>query len=118
MNPGQVVTVAGRLSRGQFWLWSFVTWVLLYLVSAALGAAPPAVLIWIVNGGALIVLVTLSVRRLHDRGYSGWWMLLVLVPVAGALWLLWQTAIRRGVAHENRWGPDPLQASGDYLVVR
>jgi len=33
------------------------------------------------------------------------------------LWLIWQLAFRRGVADGNRWGEDPLQAQGDYLVV-
>jgi hypothetical protein len=40
------------------------------------------------------------------------------VPVAGALWLVWQIALKRGVADTNRWGGDPLSERGDYLVVQ
>ena len=50
-----------------------------------------------------------SVARLHDRSRSGWWVAAVLVPVAGALWLAWELALRRGSAHANLYGPDPRE---------
>ena len=108
----------GRLARGQFWLHSLLLWAALYLLSALLGQMATGIVVWLVNGAVLLALVMLCIRRLHDRNYAGWWLLAVLVPVAGALWLLWQLALRRGVAQDNRWGPDPLQPRGDYLVVR
>ena len=27
------------------------------------------------------------VRRLHDRNKSGWWLLIVLIPIIGPFWL-------------------------------
>ena len=58
---------------------------------------------------AVLLLGGLAVARLHDRGRSGWWLAPILVPVAGALWLAWELALRRGSAHANAWGPDPRQ---------
>lgn len=107
----------GRAPRGQFWLHSFVLWMSLYALSAVLGPLATGIVVWFVNGVVLAALVLLCIRRLHDRNYAGWWLLAVLIPVAGALWLLWQLALRRGVAQDNRWGRDPLQLRGDYLVV-
>ena len=118
MKLGQFFCAGGRVSQGRFWLHSFVVWVLFYLVSAVLGPLATGMVVWLVNGVTLVALVTLCIRRLHDRNYSGWWLLLVLVPVGGALSLLWQLALRRGVAQDNRWGRDPLHPRGDYLVVR
>lgn len=107
-----------RVSRGQFWLQSLVIWLALYLLSAALGPLLSGIFVWLVNGAALVALVLLCIRRLHDRNYSGWWLFVVLIPVAGAIWLVWQLALRRGIDDDNRWGRDPRQSSGDYLVVR
>jgi uncharacterized membrane protein YhaH (DUF805 family) len=118
MTPLHLLSATGRASRGQFWLQSLVIWLALYGLAAALGMLLSGVLVWLVNGAALLALVMLCIRRLHDRNYAGWWVLVVLIPVLGALWLVWQLALRRGVAHDNRWGADPRQLPADYLVVR
>jgi uncharacterized membrane protein YhaH (DUF805 family) len=110
-------SAAGRVSRGQFWLQAIAFWAVFYMVWAVLGALAAGLVVGVVNGVALVTLVMLCIRRLHDRNYAGWWLFVVLVPVAGALWLVWQLALRRGVAQDNRWAPDPLQPRGDYLVV-
>ena len=118
MRLSQFFSAKGRLSRGRFWLQAAIVWALFYLVWNLLGPSAGAPVVWLVNGAALAALVLLSIRRLHDRDYSGWWLVLAVVPVAGALWLVWQLAIRRGVAQGNRWGDDPLRHRGDYLVVQ
>ena len=49
------------------------------------------------------------VKRLHDRGRSGWWMLFfVLVPVVGQIWGLVSLGFMEGAAGANRYGDDPL----------
>ncbi|OOG45098.1 DUF805 domain-containing protein [Polaromonas sp. A23] len=118
MKSFQFFNAAGRLSRAGFWLHGLVVWVVFYLAWSVLGNPAAGAAVWLINVPALAALGLLCIRRLHDRNYSGWWLLLVVVPVAGALWLFWQTAVRRGVAQDNRWGVDPLQSRADYLVVR
>src|SRR5207249_3762948 len=118
MKSFQFFKAGGRLSRGGFWLHGLVVWVVFYLVWSALGNPAAGALAWVINAPALAALILLCIRRLHDRNYSGWWLLLVVIPVAGALWLVWQTALRRGVSQDNHWGADPLQPCSDYLVVR
>jgi uncharacterized membrane protein YhaH (DUF805 family) len=118
MNSFQFFKAQARLSRGSFWLHGLAVWVVFYLVSSMMGGSGVVGLTWLISGAALLALVLLCVRRLHDRSYSAWYLLLVFIPVVGALWLLWQCAFRRGLAQSNSWGDDPLQASGDYLVVR
>lgn len=108
----------GRITRSSFWLSGTLVWLGLYTAWAAVGSTSPPLLTWLINGAALLALAVLCIRRLHDCNHSGWWLLVVVVPVIGALYLAWQLALRRGVPQDNRWGPDPLQRQGDYLVVR
>jgi uncharacterized membrane protein YhaH (DUF805 family) len=50
--------------------------------------------------------IAVSVRRLHDRDYSGWWFLIVLTGIGAIVLLVW--FCMRGTAGANRFGPDPL----------
>ena len=118
MTVLQFFSLGGRLSRGGFWLSGVVVWVTLYVAWAVVGMPSSAVLVWLINGIALLALGLLCIRRMHDRNHSGWRLLVVAIPVLGALYLVWQLALRRGVPQDNRWGPDPLVRHGDYLVVR
>nr|WP_237183157.1 DUF805 domain-containing protein [Roseomonas gilardii] len=48
-------------------------------------------------------------KRWHDRGRSGWWNLLLLLPFIGWLWLFISLCCRDGTRGPNRYGPDPLE---------
>lgn len=92
---------SGRASRSEYW-WFFL-WTLL----------PPLVLGPFGQDGAsltsglqlLLVVPALSVfcRRMHDTGRSGWWWLVVLVPVFGPIILL-VLLCQRGQPRANRYG--------------
>jgi uncharacterized membrane protein YhaH (DUF805 family) len=47
-------------------------------------------------------------KRWHDRDKSGWWTLIVLIPVIGPIWLLVECGILEGTKGPNRFGQDPL----------
>tara|TARA_Y100000766_G_scaffold244887_1_gene224374 strand:+ start:251 stop:628 length:378 start_codon:yes stop_codon:yes gene_type:complete len=46
------------------------------------------------------------VRRLHDVGKSGWFYLIALIPLIGAIWLF-VLFVTEGQKDGNKWGPDP-----------
>jgi uncharacterized membrane protein YhaH (DUF805 family)/cold shock CspA family protein len=50
--------------------------------------------------------LALLVRRLHDIGLSGWFILLGFVPMVGSLIILVFTLVG-SQKHENKWGPVP-----------
>lgn len=54
----------------------------------------------------LIPTLAVNVRRLHDIGRSGWWLLIALVPLVGWI-VLFVFACLDGTAGANRFGPDP-----------
>ena len=103
----------GRAARSEYWYWTlFVT--LLVIVTLLIdltvfgfnttGVNPISS---IVSLATLLPNVAVSVRRLHDIDRSGWWVLLVLIPLIGGIVLLvW--ACMRGTVGMNRFGSDPL----------
>lgn len=107
---GKYVTFAGRARRAEYW-WFVLFEILANAVAAVIdqggtnGAAEGVV-------GLVLLLpgLAVAVRRLHDLGRSGWWLLISLVPLIGVLVLLvWDC--RRGTPGPNRHGPDPLSGA-------
>ena len=62
----------------------------------------------------LIPGLAVGVRRCHDTGRSGWWLLIVLVPCIGPLWLLILLALPSDV-YDNQYGPNPNGAYPDEV---
>ena len=50
--------------------------------------------------------IAVGIRRLHDIDKSGWWTLVGLIPVVGAIWLIVLFATE-GNTSENQFGEDP-----------
>lgn len=53
--------------------------------------------------------LALSVRRLHDTGKSGWWMLITLIPLVGPLIMLF-FMVKDSQPGTNEYGPNPKEA--------
>jgi len=104
---------SGRARRKEYWMFILFN----TLVSCALvvldlltGTAVKSV-----GLGALSGLYTLAifipgfavaVRRLHDIGRSGWWLLINLIPLIGGIIFL-VFSVTEGQRGDNRYGPDP-----------
>jgi uncharacterized membrane protein YhaH (DUF805 family) len=105
------VNFSGRAIRSEFWYW-FLFVVLVVIASSVIDAVLFSELelspISTLAGLALILPgIAISIRRLHDLDRSGWWYLLVFVPlVGGIILLIWNCM--RGTVGPNRFGPDPL----------
>ena len=75
---------SGRATRSEYW-WFVLCEVLILGIASLISD-------WLPGLFALaLVLPALAVgaRRLHDTGRSGWWLLLMLVPFIGGLFLLY-----------------------------
>ncbi|RYF93219.1 MAG: MFS transporter, partial [Caulobacteraceae bacterium] len=73
---------------------------------------------WIIAVGLVWPLVAIGVKRCHDRGRSGWWLLAALVPVLGWAWLIWDLGLRPGVAGANGFGPPTIDQDGGVRDIR
>lgn len=108
-------TFSGRAQRPEFWWFTLFT----ILVGIGLGVLDALVFGFGEEGGRPLSLLAslalllpglaVSVRRLHDVGRSGWWLLIHLVPLIGALVLLWWHT-RPSEPGPNAHGPPPLPA--------
>ena len=47
----------------------------------------------------------IATKRWHDRGKSGWWSLIVLVPIIGGIWAFIELAVLGGDEGDNDYGP-------------
>ena len=56
--------------------------------------------------------LALAVKRLHDRGRSGWFCLVGVIPFVN-IWLTIDLLFLRGTEGPNRFGEDPLGVRDD-----
>ncbi|MGF7161418.1 uncharacterized membrane protein YhaH (DUF805 family) [Rhodoligotrophos appendicifer] len=96
----------GRINRALWWLGLICTVLLSGLGVIVFGH--DSVLAWLWNLILLYPSLCIYIKRCHDRDQSGWWVLLLLVPVVGFLWALINLGIMQGTRGPNRFGPDPL----------
>jgi uncharacterized membrane protein YhaH (DUF805 family) len=101
------VNFSGRACRSEYWYWAlFVSLcnIAALIIDNAIGAYVVSSLFSL---AVLLPGLGLAVRRLHDLDRSGWWLLLALIPLIGAIILLiWFCT--RGTVGPNRFGPDRL----------
>jgi uncharacterized membrane protein YhaH (DUF805 family) len=112
--------VSGRLGRLRYFAYSFwLTFVGMFLVTYVLDLPLPyisdAISALLGYGSLIAALLVLSTRRLEDMGRSGWWAVLVLIPVLNVIFGMW-LLLARGSATSNRYGPAPPGNSW-FLVV-
>lgn len=122
---------SGRLNRKAYWLKGFVLVgmvglaVQVFAVLAGL-LAGTSDLGAILGTSALLVValpmmvfnfwvgLAISVKRAHDLGHSGWWLLFFLVPIYN-LWIAIVMGFFRGTPGPNAYGPDPIDPISDYI---
>lgn len=98
---------SGRSRRREYWLFFLFT-IIANMVAGVLDVATGTGAISAIVAIVLIVpSIAVLVRRLHDTNRSGWWALLILLPILGGLILL-IFCIFKGTQGSNRFGPDPL----------
>ena len=96
-----------RLRRRTYWWAVIAAWITFFVVRETLGLERIAGAATAWAALQVLVLLALSIARLHDRGRSARALSAALIPVVGALWLCWELACRRGTAGSNAHGADP-----------
>ena len=103
---GKYATFSGRARRSEYW-WFFLAYFLVYFVAVIIDALLGVMVLEVVVGLAVLIpSLAVGVRRLHDVGQSGWWLLIALIPLVGAIVLL-VFACQDSQPGPNRWGPSP-----------
>jgi uncharacterized membrane protein YhaH (DUF805 family) len=114
----QYADFTGRARRTEYWmfvLFTAIIQIVLAVLDSLLGLAfmpGTGVLTMLYLLAVLLPSLGVSVRRLHDTGRSGWWVLIGLVPFVGAIVLIVFAALE-GDRGPNAFGPDPKTAVGN-----
>jgi len=107
----------GRSRRKEYWyflLCNVIAGMVLGVVDGLTGMLDDATGIGLLSGlymlAVLIPSLAVSVRRLHDTGRSGWWMLLGIIPLLGLVVLFF--AAQDSQPGDNHYGPNPKGVAG------
>lgn len=100
------VGFSGRARRREYWMFFLIN----ILIAIALTIVDNALTIGFIAPVYSLVLLpptlAVTVRRLHDTGRTGWWILIGLVPIIGTIALLVFLATD-GKPGDNRFGSNP-----------
>lgn len=125
---------SGRSRRKEFWMF-FIFTILVYIIAMVLDSlfgfgtttrhadmGNGGVSIGFNSSGGIITLIAMlallvpsiavAVRRLHDTDRSGWWLLIGLVPLVGAIVLI-VFYFLEGTVGSNRFGTNPKEGVAD-----
>ena len=103
----------GRARRKEYWffvLFNIIISVALAIVDYVTGTYNSTMGMGLLGGlytlAVLLPAIAVSIRRLHDTGRSGWWLLIALVPVVGGIVLL-VFMVLDSQPGDNAYGPSP-----------
>lgn len=113
----QYVGFSGRARRSEYWYWTLFV-VILGIVANLLDGAMSSgnsrsyLISGILNLALLLPNLAVAVRRLHDTSRSGWWILIGLIPIIGAIVLL--VFYVQDSHADNQYGPSPKGVGAAY----
>ena len=106
----QYADFSGRARRKEYWMFT-----LFHAIAAAVLSVidiilfgDPSFFYGLYLLGTFIPILAVSVRRLHDIGKSGWWYLIILIPIIGGL-ILFIFSVMDSEPGSNNWGPNPKE---------
>lgn len=97
---------SGRARRKEYWMFTLISFVISLVLTIIGSAIGVEFISYIYSIGVLIPTLAVAVRRLHDTGRSGWWLLIALVPLVGAIVLIVFLA-SEGKPETNEHGANP-----------
>jgi uncharacterized membrane protein YhaH (DUF805 family) len=100
------VDFQGRARRAEYW-WYILVYIVIDIVLTIVQSMLHTTFITALFGLALLLpSLGVSFRRMHDIDKSAWWLLIGLIPLVGAIILIYWFA-QPGTSGPNQFGPDP-----------
>jgi uncharacterized membrane protein YhaH (DUF805 family) len=106
---------SGRARRKEYWM--FALFNIIFVIAAmiidnvigtTMAGLPYGLFYFLYVLAIFIPGLAVGVRRLHDVGKSGWFMLIALIPIVGGIWLL-VLFCTDGVIGQNEYGTNPKE---------
>ena len=99
----------GRARRTEFWMFTLVH-IIIILLSLFLGPVPFILYMLL----TIMPAVAVGIRRLHDTGRSGWWILAANVPILFVIYYYYM--VLEGDQGANIYGDSPKESYMDRLM--
>ena len=103
---------SGRARRKEFWMFFLFNLIVAVIISVIdmMIFGSPGILYGLYTLAVLLPVLGVTVRRLHDTGRTGWWVLAMLIPVIGFIvWIIFM--VLEGQPGDNEYGPNPKGAA-------
>ncbi|MCR9100340.1 MAG: DUF805 domain-containing protein [bacterium] len=97
----------GRARRKEYWMFVLFNMLVSFAVGFVDGLTGIGYLGLIYSLGVLIPSIAVGVRRMHDVGKSGWFL---LIPIYNLI-----LAVTEGEVGANQYGPDPKNPESDLV---
>lgn len=108
---------SGRSRRSEYWyfvLFVVLIEIVLVGIERMLGLGSAGSGYGVLSGLFMLAMfiphLAVGARRLHDTGRSGWWLLIGLIPILGAIVLIYFFVLD-GQPGSNAWGANPKGAA-------
>jgi len=101
----QYAGFTGRARRSEYWFWylaTFLAYVVALILDSIIGVP---LFVVVVALGVIVPTIAVGIRRLHDTDKSGWFLLIGLIPLIGAIVLIVFFVTDSGP--DNQYGPNP-----------
>jgi uncharacterized membrane protein YhaH (DUF805 family) len=105
----------GRAGRPEYWWFTLVNLIISVVLDVVIPGAAGQILGGIYGLAVLLPSIGVTIRRLHDTNRTGWWILVVLIPIVGWIWLIVLLAMA-GDSGPNSYGP-PARETPDAETV-
>ena len=99
----------GRASRSEYWWFVLFTIIVNFIATAFPSDITPNPTSIIVSLAIFFPSLGVIVRRLHDLGKSGWWILLAIIPIVNfiGIFVILVFMVMEGEEHTNQYGEVP-----------
>lgn len=111
---------SGRARRKEYWyffLFHIIVSIVLVMIDGAAGSYSPDTGYGLISGiytlAVILPSLAVAVRRLHDTGRSGWWILIAFIPLIGAIILL-VFMVLDGKPGPNQYGDNPKECASSH----
>ncbi|GEM77093.1 DUF805 domain-containing protein [Vibrio sagamiensis] len=97
---------SGRARRKEYWMFILVNFIISLLLGFVDGLLGTIFIGYIYALAVFIPGIAVAIRRLHDTGRTGWWLLIGFIPLIGLIVLIVFT-VSEGDKGSNEYGSDP-----------
>lgn len=90
---------SGRARRKEYWMFLLFNMIFAFVIGFVGGVARSPSIIYFYDLAVAIPSIAVAIRRMHDTGRSGWW---ILLPIVNLVFLCQDSQ-----PGDNRYGPNP-----------